>query len=387
MYSFIVYIILNPKKINLISGRISSPFENKITFFGYYDKYVDNSEGLLAFHSCDKTNKQFRHGHIVNLAVTSNDFSDILWQTESNCFNWQQGTRLQWVNDSNIIYNDFSYKTNSFVANYINVYDNEKINQFKFPVQDSCEQYFLSINYSRLFTLRKEYGYHNLGKLSRKSLNDYENDGIFYIDVTNGKSSLIVRLSELINDLSENNPTRYFHKVNHISISPNCDKFIFLHRYIKNNKRIDRLFLYTLSTNKLQLLLDSSIISHYCWINNYQILGFLKPDQSAIGYYIYDINLKDFKSFMPFQNFPDGHPSFRNDYIITDTYPDRNRLQHIHLHNLKSGETSCVTSCYHGFKHISSNRCDLHPHLSRCNKYIYYDSIQNGYRQFTKYKL
>jgi hypothetical protein len=57
-------------------------------------------------------------------------------------------------------------------------------------------------------------------------------------------------------------------------ISPKEKSFIFIHRYYHNRQRFVRLMFS--DYNSLKVLLDFGMVSHYCWIDNINLLGFVQ---------------------------------------------------------------------------------------------------------------
>lgn len=77
-----------------------------------------------------------------------------------------------------------------------------------------------------------------------------------------------------------------------------------------------------------------------------------------------------------FDNIGDGHPSFSPDgkWIITDTYPDRARLQHLLLYNIEDKKLVVLGSFFSPLKFSRPNRVDLHPRWSPDGKFISIDA-------------
>lgn len=53
-------------------------------------------------------------------------------------------------------------------------------------------------------------------------------------------------------------------------MSPNGSSFIFIHRYYVKGVRYDRLMFYDF--NQLKVLMNERIQSHYCWLDDTNIL-------------------------------------------------------------------------------------------------------------------
>ena len=85
-------------------------YENHDTFFGYYDlSPVNESNTQIVFHASPfrtffKPKRKKRRKIIVQ------NLNDGVQRViaETNAYNWQQGARLQWISDTEILFNDFA---------------------------------------------------------------------------------------------------------------------------------------------------------------------------------------------------------------------------------------------------------------------------------------
>ena len=61
--------------------------------------------------------------------------------------------------------------------------------------------------------------------------------------------------------------------VEHAMISPNGKKFAFLHRWKSQGGIQTRLYVANMDGSGLRILNDSSRMSHFCWRNDSQLIG------------------------------------------------------------------------------------------------------------------
>jgi hypothetical protein len=84
-------------------------FKDKESFFGYYDKSPINiTNEYVIFHSSNIPTKQFPDPNIpvdIILYDIKNDKFEII--DKSFAYNWQQGSKLIWIDDYKFIYNVF----------------------------------------------------------------------------------------------------------------------------------------------------------------------------------------------------------------------------------------------------------------------------------------
>ena len=121
------------------------------SFFGYYDKSPWSKDGakFLVHGINSKTNaapNPFKDTVVV--FVVDNHTKKILVRSKSNTFNWQQGTRLQWLTNNKFIFNDFDSDQNQFCSKIISL-DNPRNNeQINHPIYDCHkDQFSISLNF------------------------------------------------------------------------------------------------------------------------------------------------------------------------------------------------------------------------------------------------
>jgi len=358
--------------------------ENKETFFGYYDKSpISSNKKFIIYHSTNnETNKKPLETGTIDIVIYSLNEKDVVYTIKTRVWNWQQGTRLQWLTSNQFAFNDFDAEKKSYIARVYGTESNKELKRFEYPVQDAFkDEYFLSLNYRRLNTLRPDYGYKNLPNLTKKEVDDLTDDGIWYVDYQTGEGKLIIKLENIV-DLKHNSDFKDCkHYVNHIMISPNGDKFIFLHRYFKNGVRFDRLILSDLE-GKMKLLCDHDMVSHCCWLDNDKVIGFLRHKSYGDSFYKIDVNSLEIGLLSDkLLNLGDGHPSVINDFMIFDSYPDRSRMKKLFIYNLKNDTLDEIGEFFESMKYFGETRCDLHPKWSYDGSKIFIDSVHEGKRK------
>ena len=136
---------------------------------------------------------------------------------------------------------------------------------------------------------------------------------------------ILFSLEDCLQLISRKIPINSDHVINHLLISQDGNKFVFLYRIFINKKRIDFLIEYDLKLEKLKLIINSCLISHYCWIDNIYLLVFMYKDNKKGSYY--KVNIQNGKITNIFSddklNISDGHPSMISSFkFILNTYPD-----------------------------------------------------------------
>jgi hypothetical protein len=366
--------------------KITPIFSLKESFFGYYDTNPSNTKGLVLFHSSDyDTSKPPEYASHININLLDELSGNIIWSSKSRAFNWQQGSRLQWINESKFIFSDFDERESKYISRVVNIKDySETI--YNYPVQDAYnDQYFLSLNYQRLRTLRPDYGYFCLDKMKKYELDKLDHDGIWKVDIASHNESLLISLKDICAFKTKSEFEEADHKVNHFQIDPSGRSFVFLHRYFFNGRRYDRLLLADVITGDLNLLSESLLVSHYHWLDANTLVVFLDDIDNGECYSILNIATGQKKFLSELSKYGDGHPSGEGNIMVTDTYPNRAGFQSLFLlEDIDNAHLKLLGSFYHPLKFQGVSRCDLHPRLVWNKRVVYFDSVYSGRRQFYK---
>ena len=376
--------LMNTKEANIISDfdvlKIEYK-ENMETFFGYYDKSpMNESQTKIIFHaSLNSTKRKPNSNNSVFIILKDIETSKILYQDEVETFNWQQGCKLQWIDNDNFIYNSYDNKKCQFISKLTNS-KTLQVTVFNYPIYDSTKEYSLSLNFKTLAKLRPDYGYRNEDQ--RFMDLSYDNDGVFKIDHSLPNSQkLIISISDLISLKPIDTMKGANHKVNHIMISPGGKKFMFLHRWFLNGVKYDRLIVSDFNGQNIQVVLDNEMVSHCYWMNEESIISYANTNDNGDAYYIIDLsNLKITPlEFEGNKTCGDGHPNiFNEEIMLFDTYPDRSRMKNLFKLNMKTKELIKVGAFFESFKFQGESRCDLHPRWSPKGNYIFIDSVHEN---------
>jgi hypothetical protein len=353
------------------------------TFFGYYDKSPENFDGrFVIFHkTLFSTLKKPNSNYEVEIILKDNIKGTESVVGKSFAYNWQQGTKLQWISKDEFIYNFYDKNSNTYRSQIINAV-NKRQKRINYPIYDCFKDTFtLSLNFIRLNQLRPDYGYRNIDKNIDYSMNS--NDGIFKVNLKTNTSNIILSIQDVIDFSPDKSMTNAKHKINHIMISPNGDKFIFIHRwFINGGKRVDRLFVCDKEGQNLKLISDEGMVSHCCWNGDNEIIGFLR--QKSHGESFYRINTNNGMIELLSEkllDFNDGHPSIINNRMIFDTYPDRSGMKHLYIYNILADEVIEIGEFNESLKYFNETRCDLHPKWNLNGEKIFIDSVHEGNRK------
>lgn len=371
--------------------RRITPKDNYEYFFGYYDKspWDITDRFILCLRVKDTTTlvapKEKAEIILIDTKKSIDDPNRIRKLGETSSWNVQQGCMLQWLGpdfSKKIIYNDFRNK--KFCSIILNIETlEEEIIEFPIYTINRNGNIALSLDFTRLHKFRPGYGYSNevLSRVVNEKV-ELEDVCIWKVDILNNKSVPLLRYKDLfkVKSRKEFMDKGVIHKVNHLMLNPIGNRFMFLHRWYKDGRKYSRLITSNLEGEDLYVLSDDNMVSHCCWKNNTEILGFMNKFSKGNGYYL--LKDKEQSYIRLWENLvDDGHPSYdiTKNWILTDTYPDRKRLSKIKLLS-ETGKQENIAEVFAPFKYDNDLRCDLHPRWSRKGKKICFDSVFEGKR-------
>ena len=355
--------------------KLSLCSDEETSYFGYYTISPENSKGQVLFNVLDPSNNK------LDIHVKENNHDNIIGSTTA--FNMQQGCMLQWgYKNQNLIYwNQFNDESGNYEAIVYDLNSNKK-NILPMPIYalSKQEDYALSLNFDRLAVMRPDYGY-----FCKKdtALPDDENDGIWKIDMRTLDIKLIVTLEQLKRMRLVETMKGARHKVNHIDISPDGKRFMFLHRWVGPKGRFMRLVTADNNGKNLHILNGDKMTSHSWWMDNGTIVSFCYTEKFGNAYVFFKDLTDSVTKVSDKLPAVDGHPSATKDgqWLITDTYPDSARMSRLYLYNIPNDKLFCIGRFYQPLKYTGTNRIDLHPKWNMNEDAIYFESGHTGKRK------
>jgi len=356
-----------------------TPTESGELFFGYYDKSPWSQDMFrTVFHRLKNKfqveiivyDKQKQNSQIVGISST---------------WNLQQGSMTQWLpnsKDRKVIFNDSV--EGKLVARIVSL-DGEEERIIPLPIQTIHPngKEAVTLNYKRLDRLRSEYGYSVVAS-NFSSDCPLSEDGIWLINLVSGQSKLIIDLDTLIAYQPRAEMSNSEHKVNHILYSPRGMRFVFMHRWIGTQGKFSRIYVANSDGSNLKLLFDERMVSHYSWHDEENLLVWARTKQAGDRYYLINAVTGQWQIIGKgrLDLYGDGHPSFSPDrrWIVTDTYPNRARQQHLLLYEVETEKLIEIGRFLEPLQFNGARRCDLHPRWSPDGQAISIDSTHEGKR-------
>lgn len=364
--------------------------ENKESYFGYYDKSpINKTNEYIIFQSTNSETTSMPNIKLPVDIVVYNVNKDCYKEVgKSSTYNWQQGTKLMWIGDYKFIYNDFDNSQKKYISKIYNIKTKET-KVINYPIYDCYEDKFaISLNFERLNIARADYSYSNLG--SKIDWANNTSDGLYFIDLITNTSKLILSIETIVQLNFKETMKEAKHKFNHIMISPDGKKIMFMHRwFLKDGRRFDSLYIANVDGSEIKLVADDDMVSHCFWYDNTHILSYLRDKTSGDKYYKIDIltTKKEMVGEGVIDKFGDGHPHCYGSKIIFDTYPDKSRMKSLYLFDYKTSQLEQLGEFAESFNYYGETRCDLHPRFSFDGKKVFFDSVHEGKRHLYMMEL
>ena len=242
------------------------------------------------------------------------------------------------------------------------------------------EDFALSLNFDRLAVMRPDYGYF-CHKNLEMPMNDA--DGIWHVDVATKEVKLIITLQQLIDLKPVETMEGARHKVNHIDISPDGKRFMFLHRWVGPKGRYMRLITANADGSDMYILNGDKMTSHSYWVDNNRIVSFCHTPETGDAYVMFEDKTDNRKLLSKKLPVTDGHPSTINqgEWMVTDSYPGHDAMSRLYLYNIKTDKLICLGRFYQPLKYKGPGRIDLHPKWNMQGTHVYFESGHDGKRR------
>jgi len=381
-------IILNSGRIRMseeVTNLKSYSLNKKNVFFGYYDLCQFNSDGsrLLAHVTGQNADPMTDPAEIIWIDAVNGEFHAI---AETKAWCWQQGARLRWhpTLENAVLFNDLEGNRYVFRQIHLGTGENTVISDAVYDV-DRWFRYGIRVNFERLQRLRPGYGYSRLGDHSLGNPKPAD-DGVVRIDLASGKETLLFSLQELAKDIPDDGRHHY---INHVCFSPSGDQFLFFHIWTKGAGFAWNMRFYVCNTDgtNLRMLEDNVRISHYHWIDEQRIMATKEIANKTYSYVIYDVKLFTKQTVKNETLCIDGHPNIFQGGFITDTYPLKDRKQHIYLSDFSGVKCREIFSIYANPLRYGEHRCDLHPRVFEDSVITIDTTYRHGVRSVVSFTM
>ena len=408
---------MNYKLHSSVQLIASTPLNNDHSV-GYHDikPFNKSNQNLIALHRYPLNNSAYQNEN-VDIEICLWDFinSKIEKIDVTDTWSWEQGSRLQWISENELIYNkrvdgklvscvhDINAKTKKVIQN--SVYSVNKNKQF------------LHINYSRLWKLWKSYGYY-MPTDTTEYIKQPEDDGIFICDLNN-KKELLLSIKNAVKLCELENITKHFFLWGP-TFNPEGNKFVSLLRFFNDTGALISYFIVTNIKDGKSQVLARERVTHFEWINNEKLVVWCRNLNSNLQklrsnnfiekkiisnikkilnlttlslrakilsthYHVVDLKMPNKLVKLGGSLLTeDGHPqvSPNGKYLITDTYANKNGYQKLLLYDLLKNQIYTLGEFKLSDNLINNKvKYDLHPRWSNCGNLLSIDSSHEGSRQ------
>lgn len=311
----------------------------------------------------------------------------------SLAWNWQQGCMLQWVpgTASEVAWND--RQDGRFVCHILDVKSGRRRtlpNPFYCLAPDGKTAF--APDFRRLNDTRPGYGYAGVPD-SNKEVLAPENAGIWRLDMATGISRLIFSLADAARIEFTGRPDSAFranskHWFNHLLCNPSGTRLFFLHRWRTPGDKA------SFRTRALTMNVDGTGIhvmdphggtSHFVWRDDSHVFAWAWHPSHGDRFYLYKDRSGQVEVVGKNVMTQNGHntyvPGTGNNWVLNDTYPDKDALQHPYLFHIPTDKKVPLGHFRSPPAYRGEWRCDNHPCASRDGTKVVFDSPHEGGRQ------
>jgi hypothetical protein len=358
----------------------------KFHWFGYYDKLqFDPTSRYVLGMEVDFEHRSPRPDDIIRVGMVDlHDHDRWIELGASSAWNWQQGCMLQWLPQSNseVIWND--RRGDRFVSHILDVKTGKK-RTLPAPIYalSPDARWAVSPDFRRLNDTRPGYGYTGLPDPNKNVLVP-EDSGIWRIDLATGEQKLLLSLAEAAKiPYTQGDWTGAKHWFNHLLVSPDGSRFIFLHRWRgkpEGSSFSTRMFTAGREGKDLYVLDPYGKTSHFIWRDPKTVLAWAWHPSHGNKFYLFHDRTNKVEVIGPDVMTVNGHCSYLpgNRWILNDTYPDKQRNQNPYLYEVATGRRVPLGHFHSPPQYKGEWRCDTHPRFSPDGRKVVIDSPHGG---------
>lgn len=355
-------------------------------WFGYYDKFQFDPSGrhVLGMEVEFEHRSPTPDDAIKVGMIDLEDGDRWIELGETRAWNWQQGCMLQWLpgSKSEVLWND--REGERFVCRILDVKTKKK-RTLPYPIYTVSPDgsWGISTDFRRLNDMRPGYGYAGIPD-PNKDVAIPKDSGIWKVDLKTGEGKLIVTVEQAAAIPYPRGFSKGAkHWFNHLLISPDGNRFIFLHRWrgaAEGKGFSTRMFTANADGSDLYVLDPRGRTSHFIWRDPEHVAAWAYDISHGDRFYLYKDRTPKVEVIGKDVMTQNGHLTYLpgNEWILNDTYPDAKRLQHVYLYHVATGKKVPLGSFRSPGEYSGEWRCDTHPRFSRDGTKVVIDSPHGG---------
>ena len=374
-----------PNDLPPIRALTSGP---KHHWFGYYDKWeFDPSGRYVLGMEVDFEHRSPTADDVIAVGMIDTQDSDRWIELgASSAWGWQQGCMLQWIpgSETDVIWNDRD--GDRFISRILNT-KTGKTRELPQPVYalGPSGDWAVTTDFRRLNDTRPGYGYAGIPDPNGDVL-EPDDVGIWKMNLATGESDLIFSVAQAAGVANPFNDTAGLkHYFNHLLVSPDGERLIFLHRWRfqpgSGKSFGTRMFTVGSDGSDPYVLDPYGRTSHFIWRDPRHVLAWAEHPSRGEKFYLYEDQTETVEVVGPDVMPRNGHCTYLppdGQWILNDTYPDEARLQHPYLYEVASGKRVPLAHLYSPPEYKGEWRCDNHPRYSRDGTKVVVDSTHGG---------
>ncbi|HEX5221407.1 MAG TPA: hypothetical protein VFZ59_17720 [Verrucomicrobiae bacterium] len=312
----------------------------------------------------------------------------------TRAWNWQQGCMLQWLpgSEHEVLWND--REGDEFVTRILNVKTRQQ-RTLPHPIYTISPDGRTAIapDFRRLNDCRPGYGYAGIPDPNRE-ISAPDNAGIWRMDLVSGKQELLFSFADAVKVPFTGKPEAAFapgakHWFNHLLFNADGSRFFFLHRWRNPDQPRPgfhtRAFTCDRDGKNWYCLDPHGATSHFIWRDREHIMAWAWHPSHGNKFYLYRDQTDQVEVVGPNDMTMNGHntylPGTNNEWVLNDTYPDKQREQHVYLYHLPTRRKISLGSFRSPPEYTGEWRCDTHPRARRDGQLVCIDSPHAGGRQ------
>jgi hypothetical protein len=362
-------------------------------WFGYYDKLQFSADDRYVLgNQVAFEHRSPKPDDVIQVGMVDLQDGD-RWQElgSSRAWNWQQGCMLQWVpgTAATVCWND--REDDRFVCHLLEVKSGRKRTLPRAIYALSPDgKWGISTDFRRLNDTRPGYGYPGVPDPNR-DVPAPADSGLWRINLETGAEQLILSLAQAAAIPYSGSPNGFSkhakHWFNHLLFSPDGSRFIFLHRWQGDGDKsfVTRLFTIAADGTDPYILDPLGRTSHFVWRDPAHVFAWAYHPSHGERFYLFKDETAEVTVVGKDQMPTNGHntylPQTNHEWVLNDTYPDRQRLQHPYLYHIPTNRRVPLGHFPSPAAYAGEWRCDTHPRASRSGRFVCIDSPHTGGRQ------
>lgn len=359
----------------------------KFHWFAYYDKLQFDPTGRYVLGmEVDFEHRSPRPDDTITIGMVDLK-NDDRWTAfgQSRAWCWQQGCMLQWRPGSKneMVWNDRSESEPKYTCHILNVH-NRKKRTWAHPIYTISPDGRIAVtpDFRRIQDMRPGYGYPGLSDPHADDSAPKES-GIFRLDLDSGQQDLIISLADIAKfGQIPGDPKGAKHYFNHLLFNTDGSRFIFLHRWRAPGLRSFGTRMLTANSDgaDIRVVDPYGKTSHFIWRDPRHILAWAWHPSHGNAFYLYEDGTDRVEVVGKSKMTVNGHCTYLpgNQWILNDTYPDKQRNQNVYLYHGATGKKVPLGHFYLPPEYKGEGRCDTHPRFSPDGRSVVIDSPHGG---------